>query len=294
MRATRKPNPAPAMASLAPSGLEPGSAFTLIELLVVIAIIAILAAMLLPALARAKGKAQSTSCSSNLKQLQTAWFMYAYDYNDCLPANISRTIQSDQFNVTLEGRVPWVLGNAQVDTNSASIQAGTLYQYVRAVGSYHCPADKSTVRATRGTVRTRSYSIQLWLNCDIIDGTPAGDVNPTSFNKRKYADIVDPPPSRAWVMIDEHEMTIDDGIFVIGDASYAAATGSGVPPFWASFPGDRHNNGANLSFADGHVEHHPWRFQRKVPIPRNPQTSITDVQDLADSVWLQQGIPQAP
>src|SRR5258708_981794 len=123
MRATQKPNPAPMKASLL-------QAFTLIELLVVIAIIAILAAMLLPALARAKSKAQSTSCINNLKQLQTGWFTYVNDHNEWLPANISRTTQSGQFNVALEGRVPWVLGNAQVDTNNANIQGGTLYQYL--------------------------------------------------------------------------------------------------------------------------------------------------------------------
>ena len=125
MPTSPKPNREPATASLAPARLELGGAFTLIELLVVIAIIAILVAMLLPALARAKNKAQSTSCLSNLKQLQVGWRMYVDDHNDWLPANISRTTQSGQFNVILDGRVPWVLGNAQVDTNTANIQAGT-------------------------------------------------------------------------------------------------------------------------------------------------------------------------
>ena len=105
---------------------------------------------------------------------------------------------------------------------------------------------------------------------------------------------MDPPPSQAWVLIDEHEMTIDAGAFLIGNAWYAAATGGGPPPQWYSWPGDRHNNGANLSFADGHADYHPWRFQRKIPMTRGPQSSITDSQDLADQQWLEQGVPHAP
>ena len=292
MRATRKPPVAPTTPLVAPARSELSGAFTLIELLVVIAIIAILAGMLLPAFVRATSKAQSTACLNNLKQFQGAWLLYVGDNNDWLPANISRTVQSDQFNVALKGRVPWVLGNAQVDTNNANIQAGTLYKYLRQPRGYSCPTDKSTVRSPRGLKRTRSYSIQLWLNCDIMDGTAAGEVNFTSFNKHKYTGLVDPPPSQVWVVIDENEMTINDGVFSIDNRSYVAATGGGPAPFWDAFPGYRHNNGANLSFADGHAENHPWRFHRTNTNPGG--YTITDGRDLADLEWLEQGLPHAP
>jgi len=284
--ATRKPHPTSAM-----NRTTPPSGFTLIELLVVIAIIAILAAMLLPALSRARSKAQSSSCVNNLKQLQAGWLMYVHDNNDWLPANISRSVRGAQRNVTLNGSVPWVLGNAQADINATNIQAGTLWPYLGAARTYLCPADSSTTTyRPAGLPRARSYSMQFWLNCDIVEGNPVDEVDSTPFNKRKASAIVNPGPSGAWVFIDEHEQTIDDGVFIIGNPWYAA----GVPLFWADFPADRHNNGVNLSFADGHAAHHAWRFQRQVPVNRNGPAYITETQDTADFGWLSQGLPHTP
>ena len=266
-------------------------AFTLIELLVVIAIIAILAAMLLPALEKAKAQGQSAACLNNLRQLQAGWLTYVHDNNDNLPPNISRTVQSGQFNVTLNQRVPWVLGNASLDTNTANIEAGSLSRQVGSAGVFRCPSDKSTVRTQPALPRTRSYSMSLWLNCDIIDGTTANLANDSPFSRRKFSQIVDAPPSTAWVFIDEYEMTIDDGVFVIGNWSAFP----NPPPFWRNFPASRHNNGANLSFADGHAEHYRWRYHRTLPRYGDVgKVDVTAPDDLKDLQRLQEGLPHKP
>jgi prepilin-type N-terminal cleavage/methylation domain-containing protein/prepilin-type processing-associated H-X9-DG protein len=261
-------------------------AFTLIELLVVIAIIAILAALLLPALSKAKASSQSIACLSNLKQLQTAWMMYVHDNNDSLPPNISRKVGFDQMN----SNGSWVLGNAQVDTTTTNIQAGVLYRYTSAPGVYLCPADRASVRNQVGLQRSRTYSIHCWHNCNIASGTPVDDVNTSPFNLRKYSRIVNPGPSDALVFVDEHELSIDDGVFSIGDSDAFP----GGPPFWADYPAYRHNNGANLSFADGHVEHHRWRYHRVITTFVAGEKPVTDAGDLADVQWLREKLPHAP
>ena len=261
-------------------------AFTLIELLVVIAIIAILAAMLLPALARAKAKGQSTVCLSNLKQLQTAWLMYLPDNNDFLPPNISRKVGFNQVNITGS----WTLGNAQVDATVSNIQAGVLYQYAGGPGVYLCPADTSKVRNQPGLQRTRTYSIQNWLNNDIVSGTVQDTIYGSPFDLLKYSRIVNPGPSDAVVFVDEHELSIDDGVFAIGDP-YAFP---GVPPFWGGYPTYRHNNGANFSFADGHVEYHRWRYHRVITTYVFEEHPTANADDLADLLWLEDKLPHTP
>ena len=133
--------------------------FTLIELLVVIAIVGILASLLLPALSRAKVSARTTSCLNNLKQLQTGYLMYIHDNEDWFPFN--DVSDASLVQRSLKG---WVLGNAKLDTNTANIQAGSIFRYVGSPAVYHCPADKSLRTDGSTQQRFRSYAILAWLH----------------------------------------------------------------------------------------------------------------------------------
>ena len=187
--------------------------------------------------------------------------------------------------------MPWVLGSPKLDTNTANVEAGVLFRHVGSAKLYRCPADKSTVRNQPAILRTRSYSTPEFFNCEIISYTGLDD---TSGTMRKMSSLVVPGPSQTWVFIDEHDMSIDDGIFGIGGRGMAADGPN--PDFWGAYPGDRHNNGVSLSFADGHVESHHWRAHRTVTFYTGGQVYIRkdDTTNLEDLHWLQDRIPHSP
>ncbi len=233
--------------------------FTLIELLVVIAIIAILAGMLLPALSRAKLKAQGVACLNNLRQLQKAWILYATDNDDWIPPN--RLALGGGDFVADHGS--WVVGNAWLDISTSNITAGVIFPNVGSVQVYRCPTDRTKVKDHPEVPRSRSYSASFYLNASSKPGT-IDSINWHSPMPRKSTSL--PSPIRTYVFSDEHENMIDDGALAFGPG-WDNKGRSAYQPFWGDFPADRHNNGCNLSFADGHVEHWRWKWKRKVIRP---------------------------
>ena len=234
-------------------------AFTLVELLVVIAIIAILAALLLPGLGRAKADAQRVNCMSNLKQLQLCWIMYADDYAGVLCPNDWIAIEMGSAGaVDMKTNVAWCNGDALTDTNTTNIASGLLFHYNTSTAIYHCPSDLSKIQAANGSLlpqlRTRSYNMSQSVNgypfvIDPVSGQYVGAEQPCFT---KLSSITNPPPSKLFVFIDENETTLEDDQF-----GYPMANGG--YGYWWDMPSNRHSQGADLSFVDGHVEYWHWK-----------------------------------
>jgi prepilin-type processing-associated H-X9-DG protein/prepilin-type N-terminal cleavage/methylation domain-containing protein len=234
-------------------------AFTLIELLVVIAIIAVLAGLLLPTLAKAKEEGKIVNCLSNLKQLQLCWEMFADDNNGTLVPNDDISMFNDPGDENYN-QTSWCQGWPRTDTNTAGIQAGLLFPYNTSTAIYHCPSDASQVADVNGNplptplFRTRSYNMSqsvngLGLLYDPDTGYSVDAYQPCFM---KLSAVTNPTPTHLFVFLDESEGTITDAQF-----GYPMPNeGYGV---WWDMPSNRHNQGANFSFADGHVERWSWQ-----------------------------------
>jgi prepilin-type N-terminal cleavage/methylation domain-containing protein/prepilin-type processing-associated H-X9-DG protein len=263
-----------------PQGNRGACGFTLIELLVVIAIIAILAAMLLPALAKAKTKAQGISCMNNLKQLQLGWFMYSGDNNDQVmrSGGMGDLVNNPSSPFALPGGslAQWCLGTVDAlpgAINPLMIKNGLLFAYVKTMGIYKCPADQKNFD---GVPTIRSMSMNCWMNPISSWNDFKGYSGASRLREfRKQSDITKPAPSSCWVFIDENPLSINDG-WVVADPNQ--------PTKWIDTPATYHNGAGGLSFADGHAEIKKWKDKNIMGL--TTATSPNKDPNSEDLTWL--------
>ena len=263
------------------------NAFTLIELLVVIAIIAILAAMLLPALAKSKGKAQAISCMSNTKQIMLGWLLYT----------------TDNFDKLLPGKPVDEGGNGMgwtpshfSNTNAAALIDPTmsrLADYIKSPGVWKCPAD-NYVKSGVPSPRVRSISMNGVLGNGLAGNPPAASPgnNNRAYYRRvdKMAQLNTPGPAMVFAFLDEHADSINDALFMtlpgldLGSAQ------------WQDLAANQHYGcGANFSFADGHSEIRKWVEKAGPYATCRPVTYVDlpnlDARGSKDYVWVTDRMP---
>ncbi len=259
-------------------------AFTLVEMLVVIGVIAILVAILLPALAGAKRKAIGTSCLSNIRQLQIAWHLWEGDHDQRLPPNNDQPLAGRDTNYA-----SWVAGWLRLDTEigdktdgtNTDLLVGASYVAFGSIGQfainpklYKCPLDKSTVKiGAESYSRVRTVAMNLYMN-----GT--GIWNDTNFMTYSRVDEIS-KPSDTWVFTEEREDSINDGYFAVRMSDQYSLIDT---------PANYHENGCYFSFVDAHVERRQWREASTTPplVPGVHLSGIpyyTSANDL-DLKWL--------
>ncbi len=271
-----------------------GRGFTLIELLVVIAIIAILAAMLLPALGRAKLKAQGIQCMGNHRQLALAWRLYTEDNRDQL---LFASADSTAYKPGV-----WMTGGMDFNPNNRSnwdpdvdVKRSPMWQYCgNALGIFKCPSDNSSLMVN-GVLKPRVRTMVMNLYLGGFYGKGGGVFDDKSWRLyRKFNELGIPGADKVFVFLDEREDAINWGNFYVSMKGFPTANSAANPGAYmmADIPAAYHGNACSFSFADGHSEIRKWKDARtypalkkggllfdgstEMPMPRNP-----------DIAWMQ-------
>lgn len=268
-----------------PSNHEIGSArspkdqagFSLLELMAVMVILSVLVGLLSSALNHTRTRSYRIQCLDNLRQLGLAWMMYADDneqrlaLNQTDPTPVHRRIYWRRNHTN-----SWVVGSPLEDLNDSGIRAGSIFPYTLDPQLYRCPMDGSSVPRNKDLARSRSYSMNVYLAGDNAGQDPRV--------KLKYNELISPKSDDVFVFIEEHESSIWIGGFVVNPGDNPVYKGK-----WISTPADRHYQGANLTFADGHVEFWKWFTPKTTNLFNFASTSSRELTDL---LRLQNSLPK--